>query len=174
MDPNDKDDANDAPEARAGFLLTRHWQDVDGGVEVEFWLATEDGPCRVRLAPAPAVAFVPAEQRALLDSLLARERGVELRELALADFQHRPVLGLYCRHYRQLLRLEKRLREHCVDVYEADVRPPERYLMERFITASVQFTGTASTDDPRLLLDGHLKPDHGYRPRLAAVSLDIE
>lgn len=171
MDPMDPDST--AP-ARAGFLLTRHWQDVDGGVEVEFWLATEEGPCRVRLAPAPAVAFVPLEQRATLDSLLVRERGVELRELALSDFQHRPVLGLYCRHYRQLLRLEKRLREHGVDVYEADVRPPERYLMERFITASVLFTGTPSNGDARLLVDGHLKPDHGYRPKLRTVSLDIE
>src|SRR5437763_5404882 len=173
-DTQDTPDVSDAPEARAGFLLTRHWQDVEDGVEVEFWLATEDGPCRVRLAPAPAVAFVPAEQRDVLDSLLARERGVALRELALSDFHHRPVLGLYCRHYRQLLRLEKRLREHGIDVYEADVRPPERYLMERFITAPVLFTGTASNGDPRLLDGGQLKPDHGYRPTLRAVSLDIE
>lgn len=32
---------------------------------------------------------------------------------------------------------EKRLREGGVTVYEADVRPPERYLMERFITSPV-------------------------------------
>jgi DNA polymerase-2 len=162
---------------RAGFLLTRHWQDVDGGVEAEFWLATEDGPCRVRLAPAQAVAFVPAsdpQQKATLDKLLARERGVELRELALTDFQHRPVLGMYCKSYRHLMRLDKRLREHGVDVYEADIRPTDRYLMERFITAPVLFTGTPSPKDPQLFVDGHLKPDHGYRPKLRAVSLDIE
>jgi DNA polymerase-2 len=161
-----------------GFLLTRHWRDVgkggDEGVEVEFWLATDAGPRRLRLAPAPAVAFVPAEQEAGLRTLLARERGFELRPLALTDFQHRPVLGLYCRHYRQLLRLEKRLREHGIDVYEADVRPPERYLMERFITAPVAFTGTPSPGDPTLLLDAQLKPAPDYRPRLRLVSLDIE
>lgn len=161
-------------EQQAGFLLTRHWHDVEGGVEVEFWIATDAGPRRVRLAPAPAVAFVPVEQRAALEKLLARERGVELRELALTDFSHRPVLGLYCRSYRNLLRLDKRLREHGIDVYEADVRPPDRYLMERFITASVLFSGTPDKDDPTLLLDGQLKPDHGYKPAVRTVSLDIE
>ena len=76
-----------------GFLLTRHWRDTDAGVEVEFWLATPDGPRRVRLAPQPAVAFIPAEQGDTARLLLARERGAELRELSLCDFRHRPVLG---------------------------------------------------------------------------------
>lgn len=160
--------------AGPGFLLTRHWRDTDAGVEIAFWLATDAGPRLVRLAPQQAVAFVPEEQGDMLRRLLARERGVEVRELALRDFRNRPVLGLYCRQYRHLLRLEKRLREHGIDVYEADVRPPERYLMERFITAPAAFTGTPSGDDPRLLADGHLKPAPGYRPRLSTVSLDIE
>jgi len=157
-----------------GFLLTRHWRDTDAGVEVEFWLATPDGPRRVRLAPQSAVAFIPAEQGDTAKLLLARERGVELRELSLRDFHHRPVLGLYCTQYRHLLRLEKRLREHGIDVYEADVRPPERYLMERFITAPVTYAGTPDGADPRLLVDGQLKPVQDYRPALSTVSLDIE
>ncbi|NIA54462.1 DNA polymerase II [Massilia sp. TW-1] len=157
-----------------GFLLTRHWRDTDAGVEVEFWLATPDGPRRVRLGPQPAVAFIPAEQGDTTKLLLARERGVELRELSLRDFHHRPVLGLYCTQYRHLLRLEKRLREHGIDVYEADVRPPERYLMERFITAPVTYAGTPDGADPRLLVDAQLKPVQDYRPALSTVSLDIE
>jgi len=157
-----------------GFLLTRHWRDTEAGVEVEFWLATPDGPRRVRLAPQPAVAFIPLVQGDTARLLLQRERGVELRALALCDFRHRPVLGLYCTQYRHLLRLEKRLREHGVDVYEADVRPPERYLMERFITAPVAYAGTPDASDARLVVDGMLKPLQDYRPALSTVSLDIE
>jgi DNA polymerase-2 len=157
-----------------GFLLTRHWRDLDDGVELEFWLATEDGPRRVRVPGQSAVAFIPAEQREQAEFVLRGERGCELRELSLTDFHHRPVLGLYCRHYRKLLALEKRLRQHGVDVYEADVRPPERYLMERFISAPVVFAGTPAENDARLLLDGQLKPDGDYRPQVRTVSLDIE
>ncbi|GAB3438711.1 DNA polymerase II [Massilia solisilvae] len=164
----------DANGSGAGFLLTRHWRDLDDGVQVEFWLATDEGPRLVRLAPQAAVAFIPQEQRATAELLLARERGWELRELALSDFRHRPVAGLYCRQYRQLLRLEKRLRQHGIDVYEADVRPPERYLMERFITAPVEYSGQAVPADTALRDAGQLKPVAGYRPRLRTVSLDIE
>jgi len=159
-----------------GFLLTRHWQDADAGVAVDFWLATDDGPRRVRVAPQPAIAFIPQAQREAAEFVLRgerNERGWELRPLDLADFAHRPVLGLYCRHYRQLLRLEKRLRMQGVAVFEADIRPPERYLMERFITAPVSFSGEPDPADPRCMA-GQVKPAPGYRPTLRLVSLDIE
>ena len=161
-------------ELHEGFLLTRHWRDTAAGIEVEFWLATDAGPRRLRIAPRPAVAFIPAPQRAQAEAALRGERGCELRELALSDFQRRPVLGLYCRQYRHLQKLEKRLRELGVDVYEADVRPPERYLMERFITAPVQFGGRPDSGNDALLHDGQMKAAPDYRPRLRPVSLDIE
>jgi DNA polymerase-2 len=163
---NEASDIDGAEAHPRGFLLTRHWRDTDAGVELDFWLATEDGPRRVRVTGQQAVAFIPAEQREAAEFVLRGERGCELRELTLQDFSHRPVLGLYCRQYRKLMALEKRLRQHGVDVYEADVRPPERYLMERFITAPVLYAG--------LLADGQLKPDGDYRPRIRTVSLDIE
>jgi DNA polymerase-2 len=157
-----------------GFLLTRHWRDTSAGTEVDFWLATDAGPRQLRLAPHPSVAFIPAEQREQAETVLRGERAWELRALALSDFHHRPVLGLYCVQYRQLQKLSKRLREHGVDVYEADVRPPDRYLMERFITAPVRFSGQPGANGKGPLLDAQLKPEPGYRPRLKLASLDIE
>lgn len=159
-------------DVQQGFVLTRHWRDTAAGTEVEFWLATDAGPQRIRVPYQPSVAFVPAVQQREVERLLRGERDVELRPLALADFRHRPVLGLYCRQHRQLMNLEKRLRAAGLDVYEGDIRPPERYLMERFITAPVSFTGTA--DAQGVLVQAQLKPAPGYRPRLKLVSLDIE
>jgi len=150
-----------------GFILTRHWRDTRDGTQVDFWLATDDGPRQVSLPPQTSVAFIPVEQREQAERLLHGERHAELRPLTLCDFQHRPVLGLYCKQYRHLLKLEKELRAQGVDVYEADIRPPERYLMERFITAPVAFEGEAGQQL-------HLKPAPGYRPTLKLASLDIE
>ncbi|WP_104203766.1 DNA polymerase II [Billgrantia saliphila] len=155
-----------------GFVLTRHWQDTPKGTEVTFWLATDTGPCHVRLPMQPSVAFVPVEQRVQAETLLLGERDVELRPLDLQDFHQRPILGLYCRQHRQLMRIERRLREAGVEVYEADVRPPERYLMERFITAPVAFTGETRADG--MLGEAQLKPAPDYRPPLTLCSLDIE
>ncbi len=155
-----------------GFVLTRHWRDTPVGTEVEFWLATDAGPRRVRLPHQPSVAFIPAEQREAAERVLHDEKNVELRPLALLDFDHRPVLGLYCQQHGQLMRLETALTRAGVDVFEADVRPPERYLMERFITAPVLFSGTPDANG--ILLNAQLKPDPTYRPKLRLVSLDIE
>lgn len=159
-------------ELQQGFILSRHWQDTPAGTEVDFWLATDHGPRHIRLPCQPSVAFIPAEQGERARSLLRTERGVELRPLELCDFRHRPVLGVYCQQHRQLMNVEKLLRRGNVDVYEADIRPPERYLMERFITAPVQFGGTANADG--VLCDAQIRPAADYRPRLKLVSLDIE
>jgi len=155
-----------------GFILTRHWRDTPAGTEVEFWLATDDGPRRLRLPWQPSTAFIPEAQRATAEALLQGERDVALRPLQLQDFQQRPVLGLYCQQHRQLMQLERSLREAGVDVYEADVRPPERYLMERFITAPVWFDGDPGADG--VLRNAQMKPAADYRPTLRLVSLDIE
>ncbi|WP_049293884.1 DNA polymerase II [Franconibacter helveticus] len=158
-------------EARQGFILTRHWRDSTQGTEVEFWLATDDGPLKVRLPPQESVAFIPESQRPQAQRLLANESDARLAPLTLKDFHRQPVCGLYCRSHRQLMRLEKLLRENGVTLYEADVRPPERFLMERFITAPVWVSG-----EPQgaMLINARLKPSPHYRPPLKWVSLDIE
>jgi DNA polymerase-2 len=159
-------------EHQQGFILTRHWRDTADGTEVEFWLATDDGPRHLRLRPQESVAFIPVESRERAETVLQRETRVELRALDLVDFNHRPVLGLYCQQYRQLTGLQKRLKQAGVDVYEADIFPPDRYMMERFITAPVAFSGESQRDGP--LLNSELKPTPSYRPKLKPVSLDIE
>ena len=69
------------------------------------------------------------------------------------------------------MRMEKLLRENGVTVYEADVRPPERYLMERFITSPVWVDGEMRNG---VIRNARLKPHPDYRPPLKWVSLDIE
>lgn len=158
-------------EVGAGFLLTRHWRDTKDGTEIVLWLATDQGPRRLISPPQTAVAFIPTEFLSQVKRLLAPEQHWRLEPLLLHDFQHRPVSGLYCRHYQQLLRLTKQLQDQAIPVYEADIRPPERFLMERFINAPVWFSArrTGNTLD-----HAQIKPHPDYRPPLRWVSLDIE
>ncbi|MFZ6691800.1 DNA polymerase II [Undibacterium sp. SXout20W] len=164
-------------ELQPGFILTRHWRDTSAGTEIEFWLTSDHGPRRLRLQQQTSVAFIPAEQREQAEFIIRSQtqselKEAELRELALQDFQQRPVLGLYCNQYKHLGTLERRLRQGGVDVYEADIFPPDRYLMERFITAPVLFHDQALNAGEAL--SGDLKPATDYRPQLRLVSLDIE
>ncbi|WP_213991654.1 DNA polymerase II [Sodalis sp. dw_96] len=157
---------------RQGFVLTRHWRDTPAGISVDFWLATDQGAQKVSLPPQQAVAFMTAEFAEQARPLLAAVAGCSQRSLELRDFHRRPVTGVYCRHYRDIGRLEKTFKEAGIPLYEADIRPPERYLMERFITAPVWFDGRVQADGT--IIEARLKPDADYRPRLNVVSLDIE
>lgn len=156
---------------RAGFVLTRHWRDSPHGTEIVLWLATDAGPQRVVLPVQESVAFIPEAFQAQVRALLQDERQFRIQSLALKDFRRRPVFGLYCPQNRQLQRIEKQLREQGIPVYEADIRPPDRYLMERFITAPVWFDGEQQGDS---VVNARLKPHPDYRPPLKWVSLDIE
>ncbi|WP_395755410.1 DNA polymerase II [Edwardsiella ictaluri] len=151
-----------------GFILTRHWRDTPQGVCVTLWLATERGPRCITLPPEPAVAFMNAAQRDAAQHLLRGFPDVELRPVTLRDFHHQPVLALYCRGYRQLQQIERRLKAQGIPLLEADIRPADRYLMERFINAPLWFCSDAGGAEARI------KPHPHYRPTLRTVSLDIE
>lgn len=159
-------------EFQEGYILTRHWRDLGTHTEVEFWLSTQAGPRLLRLRNPPSIAFIPANQATQAEQILKGDARAELRPLSLKDFRQRPVLGLYTQQYRPLVGLAKRMAQAGVDVYEADVQPPDRYMMERFITAPVLFRGQA--DEQGRLVDGEMRPGTQYRPHLKLVSLDIE
>ncbi|WP_445288575.1 DNA polymerase II [Variovorax atrisoli] len=161
-----------APTELKGFILTRHWRDAAAGTEIEYWLATDAGPLKVVLTAQTSVAFVAARHRAAVEAALAAMPGVEIRELHLKTFQQEPVVGLYAKHFRQIGRLARTLRAQDIPLLEADVRPPDRHLMERFITAGVAAEGGRL--DRGALVDCRLRPAPDYRPALKMVSLDIE
>ena len=157
---------------RQGFILTRNWRDTPAGCEIEYWLATESGPLKVLLPAQTCVAFVEQRHRAAVLAQLPKGSDIELRELALKNFQQQPVLGVYVKRFRQLGRLARTLQPLGVSLLETDVRPHERYLMERFITAGVALEG--GHFEKSTLVDCKLLPSADFRPSLKVVSLDIE
>ena len=161
-----------APTELRGFLLTRNWRDLPDGTELEYWLATDEGAKKVLLTRQSSVAFLPAQHRAAAQASLASLQGLEVRELDLKTFDQKPVLGVYAPRFRDLGKLARALQPLGIPLYEADVRPHDRYLMERFITAGVLVEG--GQREGSTILDGRLKPASGWRPVLKVVSLDIE
>lgn len=160
------------PKDLQGFILTRRSRDLPAGTELEYWLATEDGPRKLLLTGQVSTAFARAADRQAIEAQLASIPGIEIRALELKTFQQDPVIGVYARQHRQLSKLARTLGPQSVPLFEADVRPHERYLMERFITAGVVVEGGTRTGTT--LVDCRLKPSVDYRPELKMVSLDIE
>ncbi|MDX7990497.1 DNA polymerase II [Xenorhabdus littoralis] len=150
-----------------GFILTRHWKDTSSGIELVYWLVTDTGARRITIPRQKAVAFIRQCDLPKAERLLAQKQHCEFKVLPLKNFERQPVAALYCSQYRQLQHLEKILREQDIPLYETDIRPPDRFMMERFITASVWFNRKS---------DGsyQIKPNPVYRPDMKWVSLDIE
>jgi DNA polymerase-2 len=151
-----------------GFLLTQEWQDTAGGCFATFWGKGEEGPFALRVTVRP-VLFV-AQGIVLPEGLALAER----RSLPLRNFQRQPVEALYFHRQHDLLEARARLREHGVSVFEGDIAPAERHLMERFIHASCAFSGSAQVVDGYRLYDQPRMQRADCRPRLSRLSFDIE
>lgn len=153
--------------AERGFILSRHWKDTRHGVEVSYWLLTDNQPQKVTVPYQKAIGFLAESQFPQVKHLLDEQPNITYRLLELIDFKREKVYAIYCHQYRQLQNLEKNCNELGVELLETDIRPSERYLMERFIAASVWFSRNQQGEF-------QLKPCEGYRPLIKAVSLDIE
>jgi DNA polymerase-2 len=157
------------PTAREeAFLLTREWRDRPEGIELVFWAKGESGPIRIQLDGQEAVAFVERD-RLRGNVPAARRRQVELRTLEGAF-----VDALYFRNRRELVARRKRLRERGIHLYESDVKPTDRFLMERFVTGGLCVEGSyAEHRGYRAYSNPHVESSR-YRPELTLLSLDIE
>lgn len=155
-----------------GFILTRHWRDAQDGIEIEYWVATDVGARKLVLTAQTSVAFAQAQHRAEVEAQVLLMPGLQLRDLELRTFHQEPVIGVYAKQHRSLGRLARALAVRNVPLYEADVRPHDRYLMERFITAGVIVDG--GKPNGAAIFDCRLKPAPEFRPKLKVVSLDIE
>jgi DNA polymerase-2 len=152
------------------FLLTRQWFDDADGVRLDFWLASADGPLKVSIHGQQALFFIRQADAETAARLLAEQRGVEIKPLELQTFGQDPVSAVYCDSQQQLYRARDRLNQAGVGCYEADIRPVERFLCERFITACVDVD--ADSGD-RELHNVRLQAGD-YVPSLEVMSFDIE
>src|SRR4051812_9464210 len=103
-----------------GFILTRRSRDLPAGTELEYWLATEDGPRKVLLTAQVSTAFARAEDRTAIEAQVAGMPGIEIRELELKTFQQDAVVGVYARQHRQLTKLARTLGSQGIPLFEAD------------------------------------------------------
>ncbi len=147
-----------------GFILSHHWHDTPQGLCLTYWLSTDQGPVCLTFPQQEIVCFAPATQQADVPNW------PELRcvPLALKHFRFGPVLGLYCRDYKTLTRLRRHAQSHDLPLWEADIKPADRFMMERFIRGSLAFESTTVDN-----INPKIRPCD-YQPTLKCLSLDIE
>ena len=153
-----------------GFLLTRQWADDRDGLRLDFWLSTAEGPMAVSIHGQQALFFIRNQDVAAATELLANNRGVSIKPLQLRAFDGEAVSAVYFDSQQQLYRARDRLAQQGISCFEADIRPTERFLCERFITAAIDIDADFSTEIQHNL---RLQPGD-YRPDFEVMSFDIE
>ena len=148
-----------------GFLLTRQWADDRDGIRLDFWLSTAQGPMSVSIHGQKALFFIRQPDVAGLE-----QRGMTIKPLQLKSFSGDPVSAVYFDSQQQLYRARDRLTQQGVACYESDIRPTERFLCERFITASIDVDADYSVQP---LHNVRLQPGD-FQPSFEVMSFDIE
>ncbi|MCC2617275.1 DNA polymerase II [Aestuariibacter halophilus] len=164
-----------------GFILTRQHRDTPSGIVFVYWLVTPSGPIKLQVPAQQAVFFIPADQGHKADQVLSQS-GLRCRRssVPLCTFGHAPTEALYFDRMSDYYSARDHLLAAGVACHEHDVKPTDRYLMERFIYGSCRFSGTRIDVPSRVLRrpiseirQGQLAPG-SWQPRFKVMSLDIE
>ena len=154
------------------FLLTRHWRDASGGLELTLWAASEQGPLRIVLDREEAVCFV--ERAAMPQNDSGAGVPCRRRALDLTTLEGAPVDAVYFRRQRDLVAARDLLRARGVTPRESDLKPADRFLMERFVTAGFAARGEVVRRSAYLEMRNPAVRRDDYHRELRWVSLDIE
>ena len=148
------------------YVLSRSQRPTHRGLVLEIWLHTARGPVLALVADPGAAVFFVGRQ--------TRTHAGRRRPLALHSAAAEPVDAVYFDSLRALRAERDRLLAHGEAVFEGDVLPCERYLMERFITGGCRASGVLVERAGYWELQGaELRPGE-HAPALRTASIDIE
>jgi DNA polymerase-2 len=150
-----------------GYLLTRQWRDLSDGVDLSFWAATDRGPLRLHVPAQKSVCFVARGQT------LPLPPGAERTPLSLSIPGGPEVDGIYTRRQSQMADLHRHYGTQG-KLHESDIKPHDRYLMERFICAGFEATGALTTRDGYVAMQNPRLTPVTWLPTLKLASIDIE
>lgn len=159
-----------------GLILSRQQFETAQGVDLVFWLATEDGPCRV-LIPAQRYVFIVLQKDLQQAQQLWSDQQFnpqEVRLLPLKSFNQQPVAAIYSYNNKQFRALQNSLDNHNIAHFEGDIKISDRYLMERFIYGTVKVVGEMQWNGRYWLCHAPKIKPVTIMPTLKWVSLDIE
>src|SRR5690554_5919803 len=147
------------------FLLTSHWQDEQ---QLIFWWKTEQGVVRQQVEQR-AICFILQKHQAQAERSIKLLRWpIEIKPIALKHFNGQSVSACYLPHSHRY-RWQQFLAEQNIPSYEVDIRPTDRYLMERFIYGQAELVGEftaasqASVNANYQSFEGSIKPIEDMR-----------
>ncbi|WP_028117340.1 DNA polymerase II [Ferrimonas senticii] len=151
-----------------GWILTREQRPSAHGAVLHYWLACADGARCVQVNGQPWQGFIAKAQLPQWHTLLERydNHSWRIQAIDATDFDHQPQAALYIYDHSLWLAVGDFAKRQGLSLLERDIRPCDRYLMERFIRGGGRF---------RLLDDALVAAKPAAPTHLPTmVSLDVE
>ncbi|WP_394179193.1 DNA polymerase II [Marinomonas posidonica] len=151
-----------------GYIVSRHTKEVNGQIEMSLFVKTPDGTVKV----------IPDRQQTSFFSTIPISElptdinGVLYHATELSSFEHQAVTLIQTNSmilHRQILKFVKQT-GHAV--FEEDIKPHDRYLMERSIRGAIRFIGMVEQGESVYKQAKVIAGD--YSPNWTIWSLDIE
>lgn len=163
-----------------GFIITRNQYDLAGKLVFEIWIKTYDSPSKLiklLVRDQEAVCFVRLQDiSAIQEALKSQNIFVRFKEIPLKSFDNEPMVAIYSRSLRNYYKVKQVAQTYQIELFEADVKPVDRFLMERFIKGGLTFVGeTLSQQDSFSAFDKvKVKAAEAEELNLSVLSIDIE
>lgn len=158
-----------------GFLLTRSSFDIKNSTRIEYWVATDEGPARLIIDGERPVFFISCDALSSANKILERlHPQVEITTLDLRQFSGVSTAGVYSQTISDHFTAQDLLQHHGIEIFEADFRLHDRYLMERFVNGGIAFIGHSEKRQGFTEYRNCRIKTSTYRPSLTPLSLDIE
>ncbi len=152
------------------FLLNYSSRDFKGKFEITLYAVSDDlKPVKITIDYFRPLFFIPHST-----DIHATTHSSERKSLPLKGMDGIDVDCLYFNSYSSYLECARRLRQIGTPVYESDILPVERFLMERFICGGFEATGQIISNHKIYELRNPLIKGIDFTPQLKTVSLDIE
>ncbi len=153
-------------ETHQGYIVSRHSSDEKGQLDIHYYVKTDGGTVRVSIANPDSLFFTNAPADVIEPNVV----GVTCEDSHLKSFSHENVTVVRCASLLLLRQMVALVKKQGYDVYEEDVKPEDRYLMERNIRGQVEFIGRP---EGGAFIDARMKPGT-YHADWQVWSLDIE
>lgn len=158
-----------------GFLLTRQARDVSGSTQIDLWVTTDHGPVQLIIEGEKPVFFALQSDRKEIELILSQSSiKATLKDLPLKSFSDADLIACYTQTIKESQQLAQRLKLNDLLVLEDDIRLADRYLMERFIKGSLEYTGRVTQGQKFQRVTSAKARQTEYTPTLKVASLDIE
>lgn len=158
-----------------GRILSRHTVQHSGTAWLHYYIKTSAGPVLVQVPQAEYVCFCATSDLPRLQALPESAK-VRMVDLPLKNFNCDPVTAIYASTSQVLRQVIRGAVDLGIPLFETDIRPEHRYLIERYIALDVEFIGQF---EPKTA--GNLARFTATRARkssvdiqLKAISLDFE